>query len=417
MFQAVILLPLRLQKMRLHPNRVAKVGACFLVLFFLVSFYSFKTDRSQLSSSHLSTIEPDEIPQSQSQQQPSHRSQSLQQQRPAMRTSDSNLISYENHKMIVADRKRSGPGERGRAIKLEGEEAEKAAKFTNQNGFNTYISDLIALDRSIYDIRFPQCKKMLYLAKLPSVSIIIPFLEEHWSTLWRTVVTHLKHAPEGLIKEVILVDDGSKREYLKKPLDDYVAANYPDGKVKVLRHALREGLIRARITGAQFAVGEVLVFLDSHCEAHPNWLPPLLDPIARDYRTVTCPFIDVINADTFKYVAQDQGARGAFDWSFFYKRLPRLPEDAAHPEQPFDSPIMAGGLFAINAKWFWELGGYDPGLFVWGGEQYELSFKIWMCGGRMIDIPCSRIGHIYRKYPSDFPPVSLPFDAVSRNYK
>ena len=61
-----------------------------------------------------------------------------------------------------------------------------------------------------------------------------------------------------------------------------------------------------------------------------------VDPIQRDYRTVVCPFIDVIDFETFAYRAQDEGARGAFDWEFFYKRLPRLPEDKNHPADPFE---------------------------------------------------------------------------------
>lgn len=59
------------------------------------------------------------------------------------------------------------------------------------------------------------------------------------------------------------------------------------------------------------------------------------EPITEDYRTCVCPFIDVIAYETFEYRAQDEGARGAFDWEFFYKRLPLLPEDLLHPSEPF----------------------------------------------------------------------------------
>ncbi|CAL4114307.1 unnamed protein product, partial [Meganyctiphanes norvegica] len=86
---------------------------------------------------------------------------------------------------------------------------------------------------------------------------------------------------------------------------------------------------------SQEAKGDVIIFLDSHTECATNWLPPLLDPIAQDYRTCVCPFIGVIDYETFAYRAQDEGARGAFDWEFFYKRLPLLEEDKKNMPEPF----------------------------------------------------------------------------------
>ncbi len=53
--------------------------------------------------------------------------------------------------------------------------------------------------------------------------------------------------------------------HLKSQLDTFIADNLRS-LVKVVRNSKREGLIRARVIGAKAATGEVLMFLDSHCE-------------------------------------------------------------------------------------------------------------------------------------------------------
>lgn len=67
---------------------------------------------------------------------------------------------------------------------------------------------------------------------------------------------------------------------MKKKLEYYIEQF--NGKVRLIRNAEREGLIRTRSKGALNARGEIILFLDAHCEVGYNWLPPLIAPIARD---------------------------------------------------------------------------------------------------------------------------------------
>jgi polypeptide N-acetylgalactosaminyltransferase len=43
---------------------------------------------------------------------------------------------------------------------------------------------------------------------------------------------------------------------------------------------------------------------------------------------------------------------------------------------PYPSATMAGGLLAADRKYFFEIGGYDDDMEVWGGENLELSFRV-----------------------------------------
>jgi len=151
--------------------------------------------------------------------------------------------------------------------------------------------------------------------------------------LLRTVHSIFNRTAKELIREIILVDDHSTLEELKDELQNYVS-KFP--KIKLVRTIEREGLIRGRMLGAKHATGDVLVFLDSHCEVNKEWLPPLLERIKDDRKTVVCPVIDIISSDTFEYQSSPL-VRGGFNWGlhFSWEAVPShllaKPEDLTQP--------------------------------------------------------------------------------------
>ena len=59
-------------------------------------------------------------------------------------------------------------------------------------------------------------------------------------------------------------------------------------------------------------------------------------------------------------------------------------------------PVMSGGLLAISKRWWDQLGGLDPDMRGWGGENIDQSLRIWRCGGEIVSAPTSYVAHMWR---------------------
>lgn len=270
---------------------------------------------------------------------------------------------------------------------------------------------------------------------LPTVSVIMTTQNEpdNWVSL--SVESILARTPPDLLVEVIVVDDNGVPghhglpEDIRKNVDEseweYIKSL--SSKVKVIKHDDREGCARSRLTGAKAATGEVLMFVDSHIEMMSGtWYQHLASPIVENPHTIAMQLIDVVSDLGTKDYGSGVGPEqlGIVNTEFWFGYQadrfgdygePIHPEDFTAEEleerramkyrvekptsrEPYETPFGPGSLFAIRADEFWRLGGYDEGLYVWGGENTEMAFKMWMCGGRMLMVPCSRVGHMYRQH-------------------
>eukprot|EP00933_Yihiella_yeosuensis_P024448 TRINITY_DN18965_c0_g1_i1.p1 TRINITY_DN18965_c0_g1~~TRINITY_DN18965_c0_g1_i1.p1 ORF type:complete len:419 (-),score=49.33 TRINITY_DN18965_c0_g1_i1:151-1407(-) len=238
-------------------------------------------------------------------------------------------------------------------------------------------------------------KKWDYEA-LPRVSLIIPYLNETWFHIQQTTASMIAHSPMDLIDEILFIDDGNSPEW---QFHKELTALHP--KVKVHRNEQRQGLIRAKVIGAEIIKSPVIIFMEPHCIVQPEWIEPLLEKLVENnaHKTLVMPQLDIIPEDDWnKYMGANHHI-GGFDWSlsFNWMALAEARDKSYKYPAPYKTPALSGGIFGIWKDHWISSGTYDTNMTEWGGEHIEMSLRTWRCGGEIYVVPCSRIGHVFRK--------------------
>lgn len=287
-----------------------------------------------------------------------------------------------------------------------------------------YVPDLSAVRKLNVSAYFTgMCGRYRFNeSAMPSASVIVTTQNEQEGMLTLTVQSIIARTPPSLLKDIIIIDDngqGQHRALINETEFEQIKLVSP--KIRILTNNEREGVARCRMSGSRVATGDVLVFVDSHVEMlSATWLQHLLLPIIEQPNTVAAQTLDIINDIDWTYGPGSgdllYGVISDKFW-FSYQRSRFGGSDGKGIEVekpsrrlPYETPFAAGSLFAVRRDVFWQMGGYDEGMYVWGGENTDFAIKMWCCGGRVVMVPCSRVGHMYRihlketgRWPPDLP--------------
>jgi glycosyltransferase involved in cell wall biosynthesis len=207
----------------------------------------------------------------------------------------------------------------------------------------------------------------------PAVSVIIPTYKRPQS-LKRCLKSLMKQSLPAGDFEVIAVDDGGPGG-LPEELQKYHAPL----RLRLLEQEHR-GPARARNLGARHARGAYLAFIDDDCRAEPLWLAGLMHGLQKGPgRAVGGLTLNGLPGNP--YAAASQLLHDQFSkW-----------ENSG----PQGVRFIASNNFALSAKEFEALGGFDESFKQAGGEDREFCRR-WLLAGKTLEIRSdARIWHYH----------------------
>jgi len=230
--------------------------------------------------------------------------------------------------------------------------------------------------------------------KAQTISVVLPCAGEGKFAQKTVKAVHVS-TPREVLREIIVVDDGSEPPLAKKHLTKKFRKKYG---VQLVRHEDTVGISGAKKSGGDAANGDVVVFFDCHVAPSLGWHEPFLRLISQNYRRIVVPEITDLDIDTWQqrqtYRAQGPSHSKCYlTWDADFKWFtPDVDSD-----DDISVPVLSGGLLGISRRWWNDTAGYDPGMAGWGGENIDQSLRCWLCGGEIVRAKDAFVAHMWRK--------------------
>lgn len=176
--------------------------------------------------------------------------------------------------------------------------------------------------------------------------------------------------------EVLVADNAStdRSDLLAADL----LADQPNGRVLHYEHNV--GYCAGNNEAARQARGQYLLFLNTDTWLEPDCLERLLTEVGLADAVAATPLVMDYRDDTL----QSSGERG-----FDVFGLPCGPGRWSGRQEVL---IANGPALFVAADWFRRLGGFDGQFFMYA-DEYDLCWRVWAAGGRVILAPSARLHH------------------------
>jgi GT2 family glycosyltransferase len=164
--------------------------------------------------------------------------------------------------------------------------------------------------------------------------------------------------------------------------------------------------------GAQYAQGDVLLFLDAHCKPEAGAIAKLVADVDESHgQAIVTPTVCTLDPMTWVNDAKSPGHGYLVELDTLKWRW--IPRSQMRPAgRFFESPSLIGCCFAVTKQLYQKLWGFDQDMYMWGVEDVDFGVKSWLLGHPVLHDPEAVIGHRFQKA---FTTYKVPNDYLMAN--